>query len=431
MSIIVEPKIKIRRREITLVGFLNVVIGLILLGTLLLPWINVSLTATAPSYRSGVIYGDLRLTGNGFGGLRIIGRMDYQYGVGEQMMTSILFNIAYYYLSPLPLAIGIVSFIGALLTILSGLADGGVLKIRIFSEKKDLMGIIGSSLAVLGGVIYGLLVNMFSLGQASALAITIPERGINLILEYSTVGEFKVAIFKAYTALAVLKQAGVSLKYSYYVAPGLLLWALLSAILLTLNVHYPLLTRKYRLRTAWKLRIDSAIMTFVMMLYPIAGFVKLSGTTGTVGVFFLFLKVTTTFGESISRAITIDIYALVALIMLVLVVFLTIFAATKTAPGILMRAEEFIRFDLPPDELARRSKLLPVYISYVSRIKLLVGFLWLIALVTLFGFLLKTLLPLHLSLAKFETGFLWVEPFTVIAIGIATFGLLTHLVYLD
>jgi len=420
----VERRIRLRRYEFTVQGLLNIVVGIILLFTLFAPITALSLNISAPRTRINVIRGHLRLTINGFGGVLIDGILYYQYLVGETLTAKKVFEFSYYYIHPILALTGVLCFIGALLLILNGLLDGSVIRISKLMEKKDLLGLVGSFLSFGGLFIAFLIINSLSLGRPLNLYILIPERAINLSYSFLTIGEFKVILTDLYYSLSGFKQAGARFSLSLrQFSIGALLWALMSIIAIITNVDNVVFKKKMLLRKSWRLRINGALVVLLSMMFPLAGFVDLRIGNGVAGYFVGVFK--------IAFSSKIDIYLLMTIFSLAFVIFIICYTSQATLPGVLMRAEEFLSFDLPPEELARRSKLLPIYSRYVSVVKMLTGILYLIGISGLAGFLLKTLLPYYFSLVGPEVGFLWVEPMIPIALVAASIGFISYFAYLE
>jgi len=344
-------RIKIWRYEFTINGLLNIFLGILLIVFLFFPWFDSTLFIQAEEWRNNVIWGHLKLSSNGLGITNLDISLTYKSEVGA---IRDIVNLAYMSVNPILLALGVIGLISSILLILSGLIDGGVIDIGFISNRRGKIPIIASFLAVISGAIYSAIVNNLYIGKRFDVLIDIPERDILKTISFSTFGDFNLAIFNTISALEEFRRAGVGFSYNFALGTGLLAWAIISAIAFIQNVNYLYLTNKLKLRTAWKVRFNLATFILLTFLYPIAGFIKIVGSSGIWNIYYLFFSIS-------KESVRLVIQPLIIIVFTILLIFLIFTGVRTRGAGILMTTEEFIPLDLPPEEIARRTKLLPIY----------------------------------------------------------------------
>ena len=414
-------RIRIWKYEFTINGLLNIVFGALLIICIFLPWFDNSLIVQTETWRTNVVWGHFKLSSNGLGIINFDATLTYKDETGA--VRDVL-NVNYFGINIILSIIGIISLISSIFLILSGLADGGVLKIGFLEKMRERLTIIFSLLVVVLGAIYANVVNSLKIGKTIDILINIPEREIAYAASFQSFGEYKLAIFEIMNALEAFSRAGVRFNYNLSMGLGLLLWSIISIITFIQNVHYIYFTNRLKLRTAWKVRLNLAFFILLSFLYPVSGFVKVTGSSNAWGMYLLFFSIT-------SNSFKLVIQLVIIIVFAALLIFLIFMGVKTRGAGILMTNIEFIPLDLPPEEIAKRTKLLPIYSSYIGRIKLFVTIFWLILIVSYLSFALNELLKIYLNLVSKGIGYLWVEPLYLLGLIASIVGLISQVVYVD
>jgi len=119
-------------------------------------------------------------------------------------------------------------------------------------------------------------------------------------------------------------------------------------------------------------------------------------------------------------------WALMFVAFMAFSVFLIVFAAMRASFAVLMKEEEFISFDLPPEELSRRISMLPYLTHGLKLLRRLLTILFIIPPI-LFYLSTRAMLKLHFLYIKDGIGYLFTEYTAWIPLIVSIFLFLVHI----
>ncbi len=387
------PKIRIGKVVTTPIGLAYLIFSVLLLLMLPLPWVNV-IARVEPTRSTDAYMGAYGIDANGFGFGVFQDILIYVRDLSAKDFEVIKENTVSFF-SPAILSLGILVLIGAILGIMmflkeSKLLPEGIIRVIEANEQREsIFAMLGPLIAFIGSVLFGV----------SYDNLPLPLSG------FPNVASVKLSVFDYEKLIKSLYPGRARLITSYNIGVGAVLAFILSLIWLIMAVHKYIFTEKLNLRRSWKLRADILLAIILTVLYPWAHVVSVDGTRRWLGI------------ETIWGAYIL-LFGVLGLAIIILV-------ASRFPAGVLMREEEFISLALPPEELARRAKLLPIYASTIRKITAIIAIIW-IVIFALFIVAVREFSGIYTELVKFEAGHLWTELPTWLLIICPLLGLGTH-----
>lgn len=370
-----EAKIRIGRIVTTRIGLMYLIFSVLMLLLLFLPWVHLYLNII-PTRATDAYYGEYGVTINGLGFGSFVNKLYY---IVSQGNTEAVKDVYMSVFSTSVFGLGILVVIGAILGILvflnqSNLLPPGLARLFEGSVKKEkIMSLIGPILTFIATLLVGVLYNYLS----------IP------VLNASNIGELKIIILKYSYTLETLYIGRVIVDPHFTIGIGATLGFIVSMIWMIYSIDQFFFKRGLNLRITWRIRLSMFLLIALTTLYPWAGAV-------TTSKWYYWLGVSTPNG-------------LFLFVLSIMGIFLIVFASQRLPAGILMREEEFISLALSPEELARRAKLLPIYMKMVKRFAIIVLILWFIILGLFFAVIKGVFAVEYTKLIKQATGLLWTE----------------------
>lgn len=386
----VAKKIRIGKLVTTPMGLVYLVIGILLISTLVLPWVNIGVyikpNRTRDTYR-----GEYTLTMNGLGMGEFRHVLLYFFDIKKNNFTEIE-NTRISIVSGIALTFGALVLIGALMAIIMFLKESMLLPKRILNllEKRErTLSIASACLPLIGSLLFGILHD----------SLDLPLEGISTISMFK-----KTTLLYQFTAEEQYRAVSI-VSGTYNIGIGAVLSFMIAVIYFTIVMHKYIFSGLFNLRRAWKLRADAFLVLLIVAAYPWAHEISINETKTWIGL-------ATYWGMLATIA------ALAGLLI--------ILASSKIMrAGVLMREEEFIALTLPPEELARRAKLLPIYVSNVRKVNFLVIVLWILIL-AFFIIEVRHLTAIYTKLAKEGLGYIFTELPTWMVLVTPLLGLSTH-----
>lgn len=386
-------KIRIGKLTTTPYGIAALILAILMIVGTFLPWVYVGFilepTRTYEAYMGRFI---IELNGYGMGYFaNEIYYIDSQgqpilyegTGVSSMLNTGILI-------------FGLITIISAIYFILYFLKESGIrvpVLENIFwaDEKREFIVSM-----IFGGLAY-LVVFLFSWFYDSLPLAT----GI-----YDNVEDFLVSAFLRSSSLSA-EVAGTARVVMYIIGgPGYILATFSSVFILILMLHRYIFAGKLILRKSWKLRLWLIMITLLTGIFPWARIVN-AMEFSTIGL-------------------TNDMWALMFVVFMAFSVFLIVFAAMRASFAVLMKEEEFISFDLPPEELSRRISMLPYLTHGLKLLRRLLTILFIIPPI-LFYLSTRAMLKLHFLYIKDGIGYLFTEYTAWIPLIASIFLFLVHI----
>lgn len=388
----VEAKIRIGKLVTTRIGLLYLIFSVLLLILLPLPWVHIYLKII-PTRVTDAYYGEYGVSINGLGFGNFVDKLYY---IIDQGNTSAVKDNYFSFFSPSVFGLGILALIGIIFGILSFLDQSNLLPAslaRFFSgnsKREKLLALIGPTLAMASTLIIGILYNYLSAP----------------VMHASNIGELKVFIYKYSKSLSSLYVGRIVVNPDFNIGIGASLGFVISLIWFIYAVDQYFFKRSLNLRVTWRIRLSTFLLIAIVTIYPWAGAV-------TTSSWMYWLGLSTPNG-------------LFLLVISIMGMFIIIFASQRLPAGVLMKEEEFISLALTHEELARRAKLLPIYMKMVRRFGFIVLILWFIILALFISVIRGVFAVEYTYLIKQGIGMLWTElPSWLILIS-PIIGLMSH-----
>lgn len=370
-----EAKIRLGKLVTTRIGLAYLFFSILMLILLPLPWVHLYLNII-PTRVTDAYYGEYGVSINGLGFGYFIDKLYY---IIEQGNTRAIEDTYTNFFSASLFGFGLIILIGALFGILiflkeSDLLPAGLARIFTGNSKKDVIfGLIGPILAMSSTLLVGILYDYLSAP----------------IIHASNIGELKVIIYKYSKSLTSLYVGRLTIEPHFTIGIGASLGFVIALIWFVYAVDQYIFKRRLNLRITWRIRLAAFLIIAITCLYPWAGAVTVDG-------WFYWLGISTPNG-------------LFLFVISIMGMFIIIFASQKLPAGVLMREEEFISLALSPEELARRAKLLPIYMKMTKRFSALVLILWIIILGLFVATVRGVFASEYTKLVKEAIGMLWTE----------------------
>jgi len=379
-----EAKIRIGKLVTTRIGLVYLIFSVIMIVSLFLPWVHLYLYII-PTRVTDAYYGEYGVSMNGLGFGSFVDRLYY---IIDQGNTRAIENTHVNIFSSAIFGLGVLTLIGSILGILvfmnqSNLLPPSLAKLFTGSPKKEkLMSLLGPALTLLSTLLVGILYNY----------LNIP------ILHASNIGELKVVILKYSKSLETLYVGRLIVDAHFSIGIGASLGFIISLLWLIYSIDQFFFKRVLNLRITWRIRLSMFTLIAIATLYPWAGAVTTTRWNYWLGI-------------STPNGLFLFVLAIMG-------IFIILFASQKLPSGILMREEEFISLALSPEELARRAKLLPIYMKITKRFALIVLILWFVMLWLFISVIRGVFAVEYTKLVKEAVGILWTElPTWLILVG--------------
>lgn len=380
----IEAKIRIGKLVTTRIGLVYLIFSLIIIILLFFPWVHLYLYIT-PTRVTDAYYGEYGVTVNGLGLGSFVDRLYYIIDRGNVRSVEDTHTNVF---SPVIFGLGVLALVGAIVGILVFLHQSDLLPpnlARLFtgSKKKErVMNLLGSILALSSTLLVGILYNY----------LNIP------ILQTSNIGELKVAILKYSRSLESLYVGRLIVDPHFSIGIGASLAFVVSLLWFIYSIDQYFFKRILNLRTTWRIKISIFTLIAIASLYPWAGSVTITSWNYWLGV-------------STPNGLFLFVIAIMG-------IFIIFFTSQRVPAGVLMREEEFISLALSPEELARRAKLLPIYMKVIKRFSLIILILWFIILWLFISVVRGVFAVEYTRLVREAIGMLWTElPSWLILIG--------------